>query len=517
MSNQPFTVSGSENKGRIRKVIVLGGGSAGYLSAIALKIRLPELEVTVIHSKAIPIIGVGEGTTFSVPIFLHGYLGIDPVAFHQRVRPTYKLGIRFLWGERPRFHYSFTNQLDSRLDDLPKANGFFSFEDFEYGDITGALMAHDKGFETQSDGGPMVGTGVAYHIENRDFVSFLESAADEVGVRTVDDEVEGVEQDDKGISRLRLKSGRSAEADLYLDCSGFRSELIGGAFREPFESFSSSLFCDRAIAGGWEREDEILKPYTTAETMECGWAWQIEHDDVINRGYVYSSRFISDEDAEVEFRKKNPKVRSTRLIRFETGAYRRGWIKNVVSMGNAGGFVEPLEATSLSVICDHTVRLIQSLADADMMPGEATRKYYNQYTSNTWSAIRRFLALHYKFNTRLDNRFWRTCREETDLAGAEEIVEYYRECGPTQMWALETMGRGDPFGWEGYLMMLVGQKVPFKKEWRPAPSDQRRWEQFRHELAQRAGKGIGMREALDMIRSANWRWRSDFYQNAVRW
>lgn len=502
---------------RIRKVIVLGGGSAGYLAAIALKIRMPELLVTVIHSRNIPIIGVGEGTTFTVPVFLHGYLGLDPGQFHRMARPTYKLGIRFLWGPREHFHYSFTGQLDAQQPDLPKANGYYAFENFRYGDVTGALMEHDRGFERQSDGGPLVTTGVAYHIENREFVDYLEKAAAAAGVVTVDDEVETVETGEEGVSALHLKSGRVARAHLYVDCSGFRSELIGRALEEPFDSFRSSLFCDRAVAGGWKRTDEPLKPYTTAETMESGWAWQIEHDELINRGYVYSSDFISDDEAEREFRAKNPKIKDTRVIRFDSGAYRRCWIKNVVGMGNASGFVEPLEATSLSVICDHTVRLIQALADAEMEPGEKTRHYYNQYTARSWSAIRRFLALHYKFNTRIANEFWKTCQETTDLAGAEEIVEYYQECGPSLMWAAESMGRGDPFGWEGYLVMLVGQGVPFRKRLTIPPEERKIWRQRCHQLEERARNGLSMAEALTMIRSERWAWKPDFYRNAVRW
>jgi tryptophan 7-halogenase len=517
MSNRKNEPTEARDDRRVRKVIVLGGGSAGYLAAIALKIRMPELSVTVIHSKAIPIIGVGEGTTFTVPIFLHGYLGLDPAVFHRLARPTYKLGIRFLWGPRERFHYSFTNQLDARLSELPKANGYFAFEDFEYGDIQGALMGHDRGFERQGDGGPLVTTGAAYHIENREFVAYLEKAAAEAGVVTVDDEVAEVETGEEGVSALRLKSGQTARADLFVDCSGFRSELIGKALGEPFESFRSSLFCDRAVAGGWRREDEPLKPYTTAETMECGWAWQIEHDELINRGYVYSSAFVTDEEAEREFRGKNPKVKETRVIRFDSGAYRRCWIKNVVGMGNASGFVEPLEATSLSVICDHTVRLIQALADADMEPGEKTRHYYNQYTARSWSAIRRFLAMHYKFNTRIDNAFWKACQETTDLAGAEEIVEYYQECGPSLMWAAESMGRGDPFGWEGYLIMLVGQRVPHRNRRKPTDEERAIWLRYREGLATKARNGLGMAESLAMIRSDHWAWKPDFYQNAVRW
>ena len=258
---------------KIEDVIVLGGGSAGFLGAITLKVRLPQLKVTVIHSKDIPIIGVGEGTTFTVPIFLHGYLGVDPGMFHRTVKPTYKLGIQFLWGPRKRFHYSFTTQLDRRIPPLPKSNGFYSFEDYDFADMTGALMANDKAFERQSDGGPLIDTNVAYHIENEEFVGFLERYAGEVGVQTRDDTVEAVKQDEHGITSLELKSGGSATADLYLDCSGFRSELLAKALGEPFESFKSSLFCNRAVAGAWDRTDEPVKPYTTAETMDMGCAF----------------------------------------------------------------------------------------------------------------------------------------------------------------------------------------------------------------------------------------------------
>ena len=171
---------------RIEHVAVLGGGSAGFLAALTLKTRLPQLKVTVVHSSKIPIIGVGEGSTFTMPIFLHGYLGIDPALFHQEVRPTYKLGIRFLWGPRPRFHYAFTTQLDGHRPNLPKGNGFYCFEDYDFADLTGALMGHERGFMRQNDGGPLVDTSMAYHLENVPFVEFLEKRAREIGVVIVD-------------------------------------------------------------------------------------------------------------------------------------------------------------------------------------------------------------------------------------------------------------------------------------------------------------------------------------------
>ena len=155
-----------------------------------------------------------------------------------------------------------------------------------------------------------------------------------------------------GVGALHLRVGERIVADLFVDASGFRSELLGRFLQEPFRSFDDSLFCDRAVIGGWARTNEALHPYTTAETMEPGWAWQIEHEHWVNRGYVYSSRFISDDAARDGV--PRAKIRRSRLsraiVRFRTGRYERNWVGNVVAIGNSSGFVEPLEASALAII-----------------------------------------------------------------------------------------------------------------------------------------------------------------------
>lgn len=501
-----------------KRIVVVGGGSAGFLAAITLKARMPVLDVSVIHSSDIPIIGVGEGSTLTMPIYLHGYLGIDPARFHREVKPTYKLGINFLWGPRERFFYTFSAQLDKFLRGMPRPNGFYAFEDFEYADISGALAAAGKGFVKQPDSdAPLVNTDLAYHLENVPFVQFLEKYAAEIGVRIVDDKILEVRQNEAGVSGLLLESGEVADGDLYIDCSGFASLLLGKALGEPIESYQSSLFCDKAVIGGWAREDELLLPYTTAETMNAGWAWQIEHDELINRGYVYGSSFLSDNDAEEEFRRKNPKVEDTRIIGFDSGARKRTWVKNVVALGNSAGFVEPLEATGLAVICDHAAKLIHCLADSYLEIDHVSRDFYNRYCNKTWQDIRRFLALHYKFNTRFETEFWRACREDIDLTGAEEIVDYYRASGPSILWGRSAMGPDDPFTWEGYLVMMVGQKVPFARSFDPEPGELEAWRRFQKNLKESAGQGLTMKEGLEMIRSPHWSWHQDFYKNASRW
>ena len=186
-----------------------------------------------------------------------------------------------------------------------------------------------------------------------------------------------------------------------MDASGFRAELLGRALEVPFKSYTDALFCNRAVIGGWTRTDEIIKPYTLAETMDAGWAWQIEHETFLNHGYVYSSSFITDDAAREEFLRKNPKVSNEpRIVKFRSGRYETMWKGNVVGIGNASGFVEPLEASAIQVI------ILQSRTLAD------------------------FLAVHYKFNTRLDTPFWQAARSDIPLGEGEGVVEFYRETAP---------------------------------------------------------------------------------------
>ena len=490
----------------ISRVIVLGGGSAGFMAALALKTKLSALDVLVIRSKDIGIIGVGEGSTVVLTKFLHQYLGVPPQRFFALARPTFKLGLRFIWGTRPYFNYTFAPGPEARLDGLAKPIGYYCDEDMEYADPFSAMMTHDRVFDRAPNGVPVLHEGIAYHFENEKFVRFLEEYALSLGVRILDDTVVRVTQDESGVSGLVMQSGQTQTADLYVDSSGFASVLLAKALGEPFVSFKASLFCDRAVVGGWDRTDETIKPYTTCETMESGWAWQIEHEGRINRGYVYSSDFISDDDAEKEFRRKNPKVGPTRVVRFVSGCYQRAWVKNVVAVGNASGFVEPLEATALGVIAMQSRLLADSLLECDRVPGPVVAREYNDYHLKNWESIRGFIAVHYKYNRRLDTPFWRHCREKTDLGVGRRVVEYYQEVGPGQLWGPTLLESFDQFQLPGYAALLIGQQVPYRRTHVPAEKERAIVAKHRAQMRERALKAMGVREVLEMIHSPKWKW-----------
>jgi tryptophan halogenase len=485
---------------------VLGGGTAGLVAALTLKSRCPQLEVDLVRSREIGVIGVGEGTIGGFNRFFFHTLGLDVGGFYRLAEPTWKLGIRLCWGRRRWFNYVFVPQCDWRWNDQALANGFYCRDDFRDVCLLSALMDRDKACALGPSGEPVF-DGTVFHIQNALFVRYLETVAAERGVRLHEDTLSRAEPGDRGIAALHFESGAVRRADLYVDASGFGSILLGRTLGEPFEDFSSTLPCDRALVGTWGRaQGETIRPYTTAETMQAGWCWRIDHERHVNRGYVYASAFLDDEEAERELREANPRLGETRLLRFRSGHHRRAWVGNVVAVGNACGFVEPLEATAIQMICVQSKQLAETLFDGSFAPGRVLVGLYNASIRAGYASIRDFLGVHYRLNDRVDTPFWKTCRSEVELGPAAELLAAYRETGPAIHRLQQLVPRTDLFGLEGYLTMFVGFGVPYAAAPALAPADLRRFEAHRAQHRARAEQGLDARQALARIRAPDWVW-----------
>jgi tryptophan halogenase len=497
-------------KYHVQKIIVLGGGSAGLLAALTIRSRLPQVEVTLIRSQKIPVIGVGESTTRALPHYLHNVLGLDRSEFYQQVRPSWKLGIRFEWGspDTSHFNYPFADRLDVRLRELPQLIAFYCADDQRDTSVFDVLM--DRGLSPCAlrDGQYGVDESGAYHIENKSFVAFLEVQAKRAGVRFVDGDVAAVPRTESGdVEKLELEDGRNLAADLFVDCSGFRSVLMGKTLGERFVSYDDSLFCDRAVVGNWQRDDAVM-PYTTVETMDSGWCWKIEFIDHMNRGYVYSSAFCSDDDAMREMKQKNPRLGDDlRVIKFPCGRYENFWVGNVAAIGNAAGFVEPLESSALQHIIEQSRFLCTALCETNCRVTPQLQELENRRFRWLWDDLRDFLAVHYKFNRRLDTPFWRHCREHVDLGGAEQLVDYYRRVGPTSL-ASSLIYPASIFGYEGYLSLLMGQQVPTDFCYVPSDGERETWQRFRDYVRSLATGALPVREAMQLVCDPSWTWPS---------
>ncbi len=424
----------STGEPRVRRVGILGGGSAGYLAALVLRRKLPSVEVTVIASSDIPVIGVGEASTPLLPALLHGTLGLDLPDFFRRAQPTLKLGIHFDWGSQvgAGFHYPFDRgPLLESLHYEGHINAYCP---------SSLLMTAGRAPLLRLGDGSLrwLGAPFAYHVDNRRFVHYLQEEAERAGVTTLDRLVERADvgelaEGEKVVEALYTDRGECLEADLWIDASGFRSFLLGDVLEVPFVDFAPSLFTNAALAAPLPRPREAeLPPYTTAATWDHGWSWRIPQLEEDHVGYVFSTAHASAEQAEREFRQAYPGVADPRLLHFRPGRRANAWVGNVVGLGNAYGFVEPLESTSLHMIALTTVLLVQHFPQGSTQCRDepTSRRSFNRYIGDFWDELRWFLALHFKFNQRRDTGFWRACRAEVDVSGAQATLDLFRERAP---------------------------------------------------------------------------------------
>ncbi len=489
----------------IRSAVVVGGGSAGFLAALTFRRMLPQIKLAVVHSPDIPIIGVGESTTPAVPVHLHEHLGIDRNEFHKEVRPSWKLGLRFEWGAKdvPHFNYTFDGYLDKRIEGLSKWNAFYCLHNMRDASTFNAIMDRNRSPATMRNGRLSLDPRATYHIPNASFIDFLERKSVASGAELIADQVVGVERNETGgVKSLMLAGGRKLEADLFIDCSGFGSILLGKTLEEPYISYRDVLYCDRAVVGSWSRadfpEDDTIRPYTTMTTMKHGWCWRIDFEDAVTRGYVYSSQFCSEEEAEFELRALQPQLAGAdlRLLKFPSGRRERYIVENVVAVGNASGFVEPLEATSLHLIIEQLYNLTWALTDSDRILTDSLRNLLNERFASTWDDVRDFLALHYKYNEHQDTPFWRHCRAESPLGSLADMVDHYAEVGPSRLLARLT-SNATIFGYGGYASMLLGLRVPTTVKREITHRERQRWDAYRKSNAVAASQTLQMRQALN--------------------
>jgi tryptophan 7-halogenase len=429
---------------RVQKIVILGGGTSGWLAASYLHKALHgNVQITLIESSRIGTIGVGEATVPSIKQEVFDFLGIDESEWMPRCNASYKLGIRYEnWAEPPssgKPHYFHNFGEIEEIEGMPLSH-FWLRKRLMGSDeplhracyVTGLLNERCKSprhFDGRTE------TFYAYHFDAGLLGSFLREWAMARGVMQVVDEVVQVLQDERGnITSLRTAGGSLVDGDLFIDCSGFRSLLLTETLKEPFMPFSENLLNDRAVAILAPHRGDEIRPYTTATALTSGWVWQIPLYSRNGCGYVYSSQYIDPGSAEEELRRflgLGPDEGKANHIRMRTGRHRRAWVNNCVGIGLAGGFIEPLESTGIYFIYAALYQLVRHFPSLAMEP--ALRDSFNERVGYMIDDVRDFIVMHYCTTSREDTPYWRA--NKNDLMVSESLkwtLEQYRSGMPVK-------------------------------------------------------------------------------------
>ncbi|NQZ23378.1 MAG: tryptophan 7-halogenase [Colwellia sp.] len=444
----------------VKKVVVLGGGTAGWMSAALIKKLLgASISVELVESDTISTVGVGEATIPPIQLF-NSVLGINEAEFLRATKATIKLGIKFehwkIAGES--YFHSFGAAGKStpfcqfhhylkRAQSLGLKDSLWDY-DLNYLCATQGKFAKIK---TQDS---IIETPYAYHFDATLYGEFLRKFSENLGVVRTEGLVKQVKQcpQSGNVESLVLKNGTEITGDLFIDCSGFKGLLIQHTLNTGYEDWSHWLRCDRAVAVPSERLAKTL-PYTRSIAHAGGWQWRIPLQHRNGNGLVYSSNHYSDEQATdlIMANLDSKALADPKVIQFKTGRRRKQWHKNVIAIGLSSGFLEPLESTSIHLIQSAVVRLVHMFPHQGINDAEVAE--YNRQAKVEYEQIRDFIILHYHVNQRTDSQLWRDMREMEIPDSLQHKIELFRQSGKL------FRQQNDLFNEGSWLQVMLGQGI----------------------------------------------------------
>lgn len=448
---------------RIRSIVILGGGTAGWMAAAALANRFKQgvTKITLVESADIGIIGVGEATVPYIKEFLQD-LNINEVDFMRATNATYKLGIDFDGWYKPneKFIHPFAGY-GARIARIPFHHYWAKMRQQNKAQALDAyclavqMARHNKfALPKANNDVELSSFNYAFHFDAGLFANYLSGIAQQLGVKRIQANVQQVNQcpDSGFIQSLGLDNGETIEGEFFIDCSGFKGLLIEQTLKTGYETWNQWLRCDRAVAMPCASK---LAPASATRSlaMEAGWQWRIPLQHRVGNGYVYCSDFISDEVAAEKLRDnlEGDALAEPKFIRFTTGMRKQAWNKNVFCLGLASGFMEPLESTSIYLIQSSLTLLLNHFPN----------NQYNQQLINTVNSnlrtrqekLRDFLILHYYANQRHGQAFWDECRTMDIPDTLSARIEHFKQtCQPQ----VDDM---DFFGTNSWLAMFSGFNI----------------------------------------------------------
>ncbi len=428
----------SSNPSALR-IVIVGGGTSGWMTAAALsKVLRGRYPITLVESEEIGTIGVGEATIPMIQLF-NRMVELDEDDFMRETQATFKLGIEFVnWGQLgDRYVHGFgTIGQDTWTVDFHqywlKQYLAGKAKELDAYSINTMACKHNKFMRPKLDmpKSPLSQIAYAFHFDASLYARYLRKFSEARGVRRVEGLIESVSKNADGsrVTGLKLRSGETVDGDLFIDCSGIRALLIEGAMQAGFEDWTHWLPCDRAVAVPCASAP-VLLPYTRSTARAAGWQWRIPLQHRIGNGHVYSSRYMSQDEATSILMSNldGESLAAPRHISFTPGRRRETWKGNVVSIGLASGFLEPLESTSIHLVQMGIAHLLTFFPNAGF--DAASTAEYNRVMQREYEWVRDFIILHYKATERDDTPFWNYCRTMDVPETLQQRIDLFRSHG----------------------------------------------------------------------------------------
>jgi len=420
----------------VRRIAIVGGGTAGWMMAAALSKTLSRhpCEVVLIESPDIPTVGVGEATIPPIQLF-NRLLQIDEHEFLRETRGTYKLGIEFVdWFKQGQTYFHPFGRYGADIHNVPFHQYWRKLHQLGEGGSLGEYslptVAAYRGTFSPPDDNPrsvLSKMAYAYHLDAGLYADYLRRYAEARGVQRLTRRVQGatVRPDDGFIESVEFDDNSRLEADFFIDCSGFRGLLIEETLHTGYEDWRHWLPCDRAVAVPCEAP-EAPRPYTRSTAREAGWQWRIPLQHRLGNGYVYCSDYLTDDAAESTLlaNLEGAPLADPKRLRFTTGRRKQAWNKNCLAVGLSAGFMEPLESTSIHMIQTAIARLMTLFPDNAFDPVDIAE--YNRLSDIEYERIRDFLILHYKATARDDSELWRYTRDMAIPDSLQHKLDLYQ-------------------------------------------------------------------------------------------
>jgi tryptophan halogenase len=455
----------------VRNIVIVGGGTAGWMAAAALAKVFPgTLQIRLIESEQIGTVGVGEATVPHLKRFNQS-LQIDETEFVRTVKGTFKLGIEFVdWAQVGDRYFHGFGTIGHDYGPLPFHQYWLKARQRGIAAELGAYSLHTAAgprgkfmvsAEDVPKESPLADIAYAYHFDAGLYAKYLRRYAEQRGVRRTESKVVDVHLrgEDGFLESVVLESGERIEGDLFLDCSGFRGLLIEQTLHAGYEDWSHWLPCDRAVTVACANVGPPT-PFVRCTARGAGWTWRIPLQHRTGNGYVYSSSHVGDEDAAATLLKQldGHAMGEPRVLRFTPGQRRKVWDRNVVAIGLAAGFLEPLESTSIYLIQSGIARLVNLFPDTAFSPEVIDR--YNAQSAFEIERIRDFIILHYCATERDDTSFWNYCRTMEIPGALAETIRLFRDSGRFYRNAEEM------FALTSWVEVMVGQGI-LPRTWHP--------------------------------------------------